>query len=267
MPHTNEKAQGVNGSLSFQNHTTNDLNSPTSCADSKAVVVVNEVTLTITATEARIDSRMIAQALGNTHKAVIALIDRYLSAFNNHGQLTFKKEVGTRKHGGGNAERYALLTEDQSYFLLSLSRNSDRVVSLKSTLIKTFGEYRRRTSMRHEEYLPTYHALQDAIHLKAAESPNKKMVHMNVAKAVNATVGIESGERSSVSATKQALLVLTQDVAARAMLRGVDHHDGFQHVKRALKAVKECIALNCLEDQGPVTRKNGREVAHAHAHL
>ena len=45
------------------------------------------------------------------------------------------------QHGGGDA-RFALLNEDQAFFLLSLSRNTDRVVELKANLIMAFREAR-----------------------------------------------------------------------------------------------------------------------------
>lgn len=51
-------------------------------------------------------------------------------------------EVGERTQGGGNAERFALLNEDQAFFLLALSRNTERVVELKSDLIMAFREAR-----------------------------------------------------------------------------------------------------------------------------
>ncbi|MFZ4702617.1 MAG: Rha family transcriptional regulator, partial [Candidatus Methylumidiphilus sp.] len=86
---------------------------------------MDELALTTTATEARVDTRLLAHGFGNKHKAAMALIERYSDRFKSFGQLTFKKEVGKRKQGGGNAERYALLNEDQAYFLLSLSRNND----------------------------------------------------------------------------------------------------------------------------------------------
>ena len=68
-----------------------------SATDSAGAVV----TLTTTATEARIDSRTLAEGLRNQHKAVLTLLDRYFDVFKQHGQLTFKKEVGERKQGGG----------------------------------------------------------------------------------------------------------------------------------------------------------------------
>ena len=77
-----------------------------------------DLALTTTSTMARIDSRLLALQLDNRHKAVMTLI-----------------------------ERYALLTEDQSYFLLSLSRNTDTVVALKSMLIRAFGQARRAADL------------------------------------------------------------------------------------------------------------------------
>ena len=83
--------------------------------------VADELALTTTTTEARIDSRLLAKQLGNRSKAVVTLLDRYLDVFKQHGQLTFKKSVGERKQGGGNSERFALLNENQAYLLLALS--------------------------------------------------------------------------------------------------------------------------------------------------
>jgi phage regulator Rha-like protein len=202
-----------------------------------------EVTLTTCATEARIDSRLLAHGLLNQHKAVLTLLDRYVDVFKHHGQLTFKKEVGERKQGGGNAERYALLNEDQAYLLLNLSRNTKVVVSLKSKLIAAFGEARRAADMRRTEYLPSYHYLQDSIHAVSATSSNEGRVHMNVAKLINKTVGLQAGQRAAAAIPQQAMLIVAQTVAARAMQSGVDHHDGYQRVKQSLLAFSACTML------------------------
>jgi phage regulator Rha-like protein len=202
-----------------------------------------DLALTMTTTGARIDSRLLAAHMGNGHKAVMSLLDRYLGAFRTHGQLTFQKEVGDRRQGGGNAERYALLNEDQAYFLLSLSRNNEIVVALKSKLITAFSEARRATDMRQREYLPTYHHLQDVIHTKAAGSVNQRHVHINVAKLLNKTVGLEAGQRASASVPQQALLIVAQLVAARAMEGALDHHDGYQRVKQSMLALSTCTML------------------------
>ena len=136
-----------------------------------------DLTLTTTKDEARVDSRLLAQHLGNQHRHVIALIEKYVDKFRGLNQLLFKNAVGARLQGGGNPERFALLAEDQAYFLLSLSRNSERVVNLKAKLIQAFSDARRAINMRQVEYLPTYHHLHDAVHQLALGSSHEKFVH------------------------------------------------------------------------------------------
>lgn len=202
-----------------------------------------ELALTTTATEARIDSRTVARGLKNQHKAVLALLDRYVDVFKQHGQLTFKKEVGERVQGGGNAERYALLNENQAYLLLNLSRNTEIVVALKSKLIAAFSEARRCADMRQREYLPSYHHLQEAIHAKSATASKEGLVHMNVAKLLNKTVGLEAGQRASAPIPQQALLIVAQAIAAQAMQSAHDHHDGYQRIKQSMLALTACTML------------------------
>jgi phage regulator Rha-like protein len=213
----------------------NQLTTPTT--DSKALAEPQDLVLTITTAEPRVDTRLLARRLGNKHKAVLTLLDRYLVAFKGHGQLTFKKEVGKRKQGGGNAERYALLNEDQSYFLLSLSRNTHIVVTLKSNLVKAFGNARRAADIRKTEYLPQYHQLHDRLGTLAAGSSNERHVHMNVNKLLNKFASVEAGQRASAGLPHQAMLIVGQLVASNATLGATDHHDGYQRIKASLQAL------------------------------
>ena len=199
--------------------------------------------LTTTATEARIDSRLLAGQLGNKHRHVMALLDKYLVTFKKHGHVSFKNADGERRQGGGKAERYALLNENQAYFLLSLSRNTEIVVALKSRLIVAFSEARKASDMRRTEYLPTYHRLQDAIHTAAAGSANERCVHMNVAKLLNKTVGIDAGQRAAAPVPKQALLIVGQMMAAQDMQSAPDHRDGYQRVKQSMLALSGIVML------------------------
>ncbi|VVQ12291.1 hypothetical protein PS914_05339 [Pseudomonas fluorescens] len=92
--------------------------------------------------EPRVDSRLLAEQLGNKHKNSFALIERYSDKFKGFGLLAFQTEARpVGQHGGGDV-RFALLNEDQAFFLLSLSRNSDVVVELKADLIMAFREAR-----------------------------------------------------------------------------------------------------------------------------
>lgn len=92
--------------------------------------------------EPRVDSRLLAEQLGNKHKNSMALIERYLAKFEEFGVVPFQTEKLSAGTAGGRPERFGLLNEDQAFFLLSLSRNTARVVELKASLIMAFREAR-----------------------------------------------------------------------------------------------------------------------------
>ena len=150
---------------------------------------------------------------------------------------------------GGNAERYALLNENQTYLLLNLSRNTEVVVALKSKLITAFSAARRVSDQRQTEYLPTYHRLRDTIHQLAGQSPNEKFVHINFNKLVNKTAGLEAGQRPKAGLLQQAMLTVAQDVATQAMQGATDHHDGYQLAKRSLSALAAVVNVQQLATQ------------------
>ena len=205
-----------------------------------------ELTLTTTKTETRVDTRLMALHLGNQHRQVMVLIAKYAYKFGGFGQLLFKNAVGERSQGGGNPERFVLLNENQAYFLLSLSRNSEQVVDHKVKLIQAFSEARRAADHRKGEYLPTYHQLHDVIHSLACGSSNEKFVHMNVNKLVNKAAGIEAGQRANLGLPQPSLLIVAQALAANALRGAIDHHAGYEQVKQSLRAL---AAVTRMEQQ------------------
>ena len=179
----------------------------------------------------RIDSRILAESLGNKHKAIMSLVDKYQAELKRLGHLTFQMSDGDRKQGGGKAERVALLNEDQAFFLLSLSRNTARVVELKGRMVQAFSTARRNAQQRKDEYLPGHHLMHDAIQEKCSGSGNAGRVHMNFEKLINRTVGIEAGQRNKAPV---AALTIAQQVAVAALAGAVDHRDAYQRAKSAL---------------------------------
>ena len=213
-----------------------------------AFVTQANIALTATKAESRVDSRLLSEHLGNRHKAVMALIEKYADRFRSFGQLPFQKAVGARAHGG-NPERFALLNEDQTFFLLSLSRNNDKVVSLKVKLVQAFREARWAADQHRAEYLPTYHRLHEEIHAMAAGSSNRHHVHANINKLVNKAAGIEAGTRRTCSSQpQQAMLIVAQAVAANALQGSIDHHEGYQRVKQCLIALQTVVALEGVHE-------------------
>ena len=183
--------------------------------------------------EPRIDSRLLAQRLGVKHKNTIELLQKHKTAFLELGKVPFQTEAlpGSRT---GQKERFALLNEDQAYFLLSLSRNTARVVRLKLDLVKAFAQARKAVAVRELEYLPAYHDLHNAIARAAGDSPNAKWVHANANRAINAAAGIQAGQRKQAGPCEQSLLVLASAAAARAAREARTARDVQPAIKAAL---------------------------------
>jgi len=185
--------------------------------------------------EPRIDSRQLAARLQNQHKNVLELIERYATNFKSLGLLPFETEaVRTEGGRGAKRQRFALLNEDQSYLLLTMSRNTAHIVELKTALVKAFKQARAGEAATELEYLPGYHELHDRAHELAAGSENERFVHMNLNKLVNKTVGIASGQRSKVASAQKSSIVVAQHLAVKAMEAANDHHDGYAAAKVAL---------------------------------
>lgn len=204
-------------------------------------------TLTTVKAEPRADTRLLAKHLGNTHKAVMALVDRYQERLQSFGQLPFKKEVGDRAQGGGNAERFALLNEDQAFCLVALSRNTDRVVDLKVKMVAAFGDARRAAEVREAEYLPSYHAMHDAIKRAANGSPNERFMHINANKVLNQLAGVQPGQRPAAGQLQQSILAVGCAMAARAVTEAPDGHGLHQHIKTALKPLASVLLTGAVD--------------------
>lgn len=179
----------------------------------------------------RIDSRILAESLGNKHKAIMSLVDKYQAELKRLGHLTFQMSDGARKQGGGKAERVALLNEDQAFFLLSLSRNTARVVELKGRMVQAFSTARRNAQQRKDEYLPEYHHLHDRIKELASGSDKGEFLHMNMNRLINKVTGTQAGQRSRAPV---GTLTIAQSVALAALAGAVDHREGYARAKSAL---------------------------------
>jgi phage regulator Rha-like protein len=182
--------------------------------------------------EPRIDSRLLAQHLGNKHQNVRELLTDYADDFRQLGILRFQTgEIS----GRGQPERFAFLNEDQTYLLLTYSRNTQRVRGLKVRLVGAFREARQAAEQHHVDYLPTYHALHDEIHALAAGSADERFIHMNLNKLVNKAAGIEAGQRAGLPVPTKSLTIAAQFIASQAMRGAADAKEAYQRAKTALE--------------------------------
>lgn len=91
----------------------------------------------------------IALGLHLTHKSVIQLVRTYLHDIQEFGRIRFETSNSAfempnseRESTRGRYTRYAVLNEQQAYFLMTLMRNSPRVIDFKKALVKAFFEAR-----------------------------------------------------------------------------------------------------------------------------
>ena len=183
----------------------------------------------------RVDSRELAQRLGVKHKNTIELLDKYKAEFLGLGHLPFKTEVGYRAQGGGKAERFALLNEDQAYLLLSLSRNTPRVVALKVKLVQAFSAARKAAELRKCEYLPTYHLAHDALKGLAPDRLRQQHLHVNVNKLLNKVAGLDAGQRHGAQPGSLSVLAVGQMLAAQAATGASDDKAAYARIKQAVQ--------------------------------
>ena len=84
----------------------------------------------------------IALGLEIQHATVIKLVRTYMPDFQEFGLVRFKIQPRLNgQHGGGDV-KFVPLNEQQATFLMTLMRNSPRVIEFKKALVKAFFETR-----------------------------------------------------------------------------------------------------------------------------
>ncbi len=92
-----------------------------------------------------VDSRLIAIELGIKHGDWMRnVVAKYQSQTEQaFGHLRFENGTVTNSVGAVNKVRFVYLTEEQSLFFMTLSRNTKRVVECKIQLVKAFSEAKK----------------------------------------------------------------------------------------------------------------------------
>lgn len=205
----------------------------------------NVIALTEKKHEPRVDSLVLAESLGIQHKNVLALVDDNKSEFCEFGQLAFETRVVSKK-GAGQKTRTALLNEDQAYFLLTLTRNTEHTKRLKVELVKAFSRFRKHQQVTND-YLPFYHELHDNVKALAdrahqsGSDTDEKLFHINFNKLINKAFGLDAGQRPDLAPRLRAKVtaanVIAGDIVERCIKANLDHKTTYQKVKQAIFAL------------------------------
>lgn len=125
-------------------------------------------------------SEIVAQSLDKRHQDVIELIRNHINDLQLFGHVGFKEIDGQKLPQGGFAKskEIAFLTEPQATLLISMMRNSEKVVKFKVALVKAFFQMRQALSENTQTYTPDQIAeIQDRATKKGIAIAHKSMRH------------------------------------------------------------------------------------------
>ena len=206
---------------------------------------MQELEITRIKNELRTDSRLLASFLDHRHRTILENVDKYAAELLELSELPFQTELGQeRAQGGRSAVRYALLTEDQCYFLLTLMRNNPKVVAAKLALVKAFRDARAHIAERDTARLEGKKVRRletDSIKLlveyaSAHGSKSAERYYANVTKMTNSMLGIDSGQRDNLSAEQLKQLAALETVVDLAIRDGVRANMEYKQIYQLAKA-------------------------------
>lgn len=87
-----------------------------------------------------VDSRLIATELDIQHESFIKTIKKYLTEIEEFGHLRLEVGTVTNSVGARNTTVFCYLNEDQATYVMTLSKNTDKVRQCKRGLVKAFKE-------------------------------------------------------------------------------------------------------------------------------
>lgn len=207
--------------------------------------------------ELRTDSRLLASFLDHRHRTILENLDKYSDELKELGPIPFETEKGKPlEHGGfARSSRYALLNEDQCYFLLTLMRNNKNVVKAKLELVKAFRDARTQLANRdlarvdgkqvRKLEAQSIKTLVD--YAKAQGSKSAEKYYMSITKMTNSIIGIEAGQRDNLDAKTLNEIKVLETIVSNSVSDGVNanmhYKDIYQLAKNRCLAVSESMRM------------------------
>lgn len=221
---------------------------------------MRELSIVQLKSELRTDSRLLAGFLDHRHRTILENVDKYHAELSSISisPIPFQTETGKplAQGGFGKPTRYALLSEDQCYFLLTLMRNNERVVAAKLALVKAFSNARAQLANRDIARIDgkeVRKAETDSIKLlveyaSAAGSKSASHYYANVTRMTNSLLGVESGERDNLDANQLKQVAILEAVVDIAIRDGVKaemaYKDIYQLAKERASHVVKAIGIS-----------------------
>lgn len=190
------------------------------------------------------DSLVIAQGTGNQHHAVRELIKKYKDDIEDFGTLLISNEEST----GGRPIELFLMNEEQATFLMTLLKNSKKVVAFKKELVRQFYEMRRillerqsphwqatRLESKTNRRMETDEIKALVEYAKTNGSKNADKYYVNFTKLANKVVGIPPDSRDAITASQLNNLILIEHIIGEIIKAGIRQGSYYKDIYQACK--------------------------------
>lgn len=220
----------------------------------KNLITTNSgIAIVVDKTEARVSHKDIAAALNLESRSMMRLLTDNIKDFEELGLLRFKNAI---IKGRGQPERIAYLNEDQSFLLLSYSRNTETVRRAKVRMVKAFKAAREALTQHETQYLPMHHACHDsvrqiAMHARAQGSTTPEaMFHMNIEKLINKVFGLQVNTRHMLTPQVQTQVSMAYSISAsccdHVLKQGLPANDAYALVKPRVEQLANMMRIERL---------------------
>lgn len=215
---------------------------------------MSDFSLELVKSEFRVDSRLLAPELDHRHRNIYANITKHRERFEKLGVVHFEK-ARIETDIGARDQSYALLNEGQCYFLLTLMRNTEKVLDAKLNLVIAFENARAQLALRdiaRIEGKAIRRTETDAIkalvdYATAKGSNNAKTYYASITMMTNKLLGIESGQRDQLDHKKLQQIKVAETIVEIAirdgLAAGLDYKDIYKLCKDRVSAIA-AVLLN-----------------------
>ena len=190
------------------------------------------------------DSLVISLGTGVEHRKLKQAIRKYKVQIEGFGKLyaPFRAEST-----GGRKTEYYILNEAQATFLITLLKNTEKVVKFKAELVKQFYEMRKFIAERHtQEWVETRRqgkltrkAETDVIkelveYAKVQGSTHSDMLYMTYSKLANALAGVKDRDQATVMQLNN--LSIFENIILQMIRSGIDKGLGYKDIYKECKS-------------------------------
>ena len=190
------------------------------------------------------DSLVISLGTGVEHRKLKQAIRKYKVQIEDFGKLyaPFRAEST-----GGRKTEYYILNEAQATFLITLLKNTEKVVKFKAELVKQFYEMRKFIAERHtQEWVETRRqgkltrkAETDVIkelveYAKVQGSTHSDMLYMTYSKLANALAGVKNRDQATVMQLNN--LSIFENIILQMIRSGIDKGLGYKDIYKECKS-------------------------------